>query len=514
MKNRILSLMLTLALVLGLAPAVLAAPAQVAYPSTQKVDVDGKAVEFQCYALKDAEGSDTNYIKLRDLADILNGSAAQFQVGWDENVTITTGASYTPNGTEQKTPFSGQRAYTPATAQTIVDGVAMDLAAFILTDDDDGGYTYYKLRDLGSALGFLVDWSPERGIFIETDKTMPAAPAGDPLSLTSQSYSLPSGTVNAQVITVDMSDPRVSVRASVAEGKLNTTQTFADICAASGAVAVINANFFESYQTVKDPIGHVMVDGTFLYGSSGLASLGITADNEMRYGTPSLFFQVKTTDDGALQQWSGFEFNVLAQFANQSVVYTPARGASFPVTYPGAVLTVENGVTTGYQTVAKGDTVTIPANGFVLYSSTEVTSTTWYQTPEMGRQVVIEPYLFLEDAEGFSLDGVENMVSGGPRLVRDGAIVTTLEDTFAHDARFTTSVTSRTAVGTTADNKLLLVNVSAASIQQMRELMLALGCVDAFNLDGGGSTAMYYNGEVLSAPGRQLVTTLQVFVSE
>ena len=102
MKNRILSLMLTLALVLGLAPAVLAAPAQVAYPSTQKVDVDGKAVEFQCYALKDAEGSDTNYIKLRDLADILNGSAAQFQVGWDENVTITTGASYTPNGTEQK----------------------------------------------------------------------------------------------------------------------------------------------------------------------------------------------------------------------------------------------------------------------------------------------------------------------------------------------------------------------------------------------------------------------------
>ena len=128
--------------------------------------------------------------------------------------------------------------------------------------------------------------------------------------------------------------------------------------------------------------------------------------------------------------------------------------------------------------------------------------------------MVIEPYLFLEDAEGFSLGGVENMVSGGPRLVRDGAIVTTLEDTFAHDARFTTSVTSRTAVGTTADNKLLLVNVSAASIQQMRELMLALGCVDAFNLDGGGSTAMYYNGEVLSAPGRQLVTTLQVFVSE
>ena len=33
--------------------------------STQTVTVDGKAVEFQMYALKDANGNDTNYVKLR-----------------------------------------------------------------------------------------------------------------------------------------------------------------------------------------------------------------------------------------------------------------------------------------------------------------------------------------------------------------------------------------------------------------------------------------------------------------
>ncbi len=142
--------------------------AAVAYPSTQKVDVDGKAIEFQCYALRDAAGNDTNYIKLRDLADILNGSAAQFEVGWDGNVTITTGQSYTKNGSEQKTPFSGNRMYKEVTAQTMVNGKAADLAAFTLTDDAGGGYTYYKLRDLGAALGFKVDWTAERGIFIET----------------------------------------------------------------------------------------------------------------------------------------------------------------------------------------------------------------------------------------------------------------------------------------------------------------------------------------------------------
>lgn len=140
----------------------------IAYPSTQTVDVDGKAVEFQCYALKDAAGNDTNYIKLRDLADILNGSAAQFEVGWNDQVTITTGQGYTKDGSEQNTPFSGQREYKEVNAQTLVNGEAKDLAAFTLTDDNGGGYTYYKLRDLGAALGIKVDWTAERGIFIET----------------------------------------------------------------------------------------------------------------------------------------------------------------------------------------------------------------------------------------------------------------------------------------------------------------------------------------------------------
>ena len=96
--------------------------------------------------------------------------------------------------------------------------------------------------------------------------------------------------------------------------------------------------------------------------------------------------------------------------------------------------------------------------------------------------------------------------------MKDGAIETYLDPGFT-EARFTTSITPRTAVGTTADGKLLLVSVPSASIQQMRELMLQLGCQDAINLDGGASTAMYYNGQTLATPGRQLTTTLQVFVS-
>ena len=132
--------------------------------------MDSKPVEFQAYALKDAAGNDTNYIKLRDVANVLNGTRAQFQVGWDGAVNVTPGAVYTANGSEMSTPFAGHRVYEKATAATKVNGTAANLDAILLKDDGGNGYTYYKLRDLGKVLGFNVSWSASTGISIETDK--------------------------------------------------------------------------------------------------------------------------------------------------------------------------------------------------------------------------------------------------------------------------------------------------------------------------------------------------------
>ena len=144
-----------------------------AYPSTQTVELDGKKVEFQMYALRDAAGNPTNYVKVRDLALALNGTAAQFSVGWDQVAKVIDLAAkvpYGPNGSENKTPFRGERAYTAPQNPTNVNGAPSDLQAIVLTDDGGGAYTYYQLRDLGKKLGFNVDWSALRGVFIETDK--------------------------------------------------------------------------------------------------------------------------------------------------------------------------------------------------------------------------------------------------------------------------------------------------------------------------------------------------------
>lgn len=166
--SRFTSALLILGLTAAISPIPVGAAGPLAHASTQIIQLDGKPVELQAYALADANGNLTNYVKLRDIAYLLNGTGSQFQVGWNGAVEVTTGQSYTPDGSEMHTPFSGDRTYSvPATA-TRVDGREVSLDAIFLTDDAGGGYTYYKLRDLGAALDFTVGWSGDRGIYLET----------------------------------------------------------------------------------------------------------------------------------------------------------------------------------------------------------------------------------------------------------------------------------------------------------------------------------------------------------
>ena len=166
MRKKLTAAVLALALILGMIPG--ASAAELAKASTQSVEVDGTPVEFQMYALVDENGGLTNYVKLRDVAHVLNSTPAKFSVGYDGTISITTGEAYTSNGSEMSTPYSGDRAYKPGPGAVKVNGADVSLDAIVLTDDNGGAYTYFKLRDLGAALGFKVDWTGERGVFIET----------------------------------------------------------------------------------------------------------------------------------------------------------------------------------------------------------------------------------------------------------------------------------------------------------------------------------------------------------
>ncbi len=95
----------------------------------------------------------------------------------------------------------------------------------------------------------------------------------------------------------------------------------------------------------------------------------------------------------------------------------------------------------------------------------------------------------------------EDVVTAGPVLLVGGAD----EPLVKND--FNTRRNPRTAVGRKADGTVLLVvadgrNREAAglSMRELQQVMAALGCVDAINLDGGGSTTMVVHGEVVNHP--------------
>jgi exopolysaccharide biosynthesis protein len=65
----------------------------------------------------------------------------------------------------------------------------------------------------------------------------------------------------------------------------------------------------------------------------------------------------------------------------------------------------------------------------------------------------------------------------------------------------------RTAIGYTKDNTLIMVAVDGREYQsvgmtlgQLSNFMKSIGCTNAINLDGGGSTVMYVNGQVVNSP--------------
>ena len=315
------------------------------------------------------------------------------------------------------------------------------------------------------------------------------------------------GSLDVDLLTIDPSG--VKLKAAMVNNTLGATSSFKNIVNASGADVVVNANFFEAYESFKIPIGHVMVDGNFIYASSGLSSLGITKDGQLSIGRPAVF--VGINDMSGKRLWAAYEVNTPYQGEYLATLYTPAFGNSITIKAPGGMMTVRNGAVSAYEYKGAGTTTAIPSDGYMVYFGNDAVSQSYFTKPVVGTRVQLEPYLFKADAEGFILDkNVESIISGAPRLVQDGYIVTELEDGFK-EARFTTSSTPRTAIGINREGKLLIASVKSATIQQMRELMLSLGCVDAFNLDGGASTAMYYNGSYIRTPGRELTTTLQIW---
>ncbi len=330
-----------------------------------------------------------------------------------------------------------------------------------------------------------------------------------PITLEKRSFDTSEGSASVWVLTADTRSPRLTVRSAMVNNTLGATENFRTIVEQSGAYAACNGNFFESYQEFQTPIGHVMADGVFLHAVSGVSSLCIDKDGGLQMGRISVSAVIRTGDG---KEWTAYDINnVNGQTDWNCALYTPAYGTTLTLATDAYLMTVSGGVIRDYRRAAAGEEAQIPSDGYILFLGLAEASTPWFFVPVAGTAVKAPEYRI----DGVEDTGIVSIVSGAPRLIQGGSACYEMEAGFDDPTRFGPGAAApRTAVGIGGDGKLILVSAASASIQQLREIMLELGCAEAVNLDGGGSRGLFCNGTFQATPGRQLTTVLEFFLTD
>jgi hypothetical protein len=163
----------------------------------------------------------------------------------------------------------------------------------------------------------------------------------------------------------------------------------------------------------------------------------------------------------------------------------------FPEAVPGADLTGE------VVEVRRGGGTAIPAGGAVLQARGSARQLV--AAAEPGLPLLVR--LLLRP----SWEGVADAIGGGPSLVENGKIVLPTEESFSDYQLLPRH--PRTAVGQLADGRVVLVVAdgrqswsAGLDLWQLARELVGLGVVNGMALDGGGSTAIAFDGRILSTP--------------
>ena len=260
-------------------------------------------------------------------------------------------------------------------------------------------------------------------------------------------------------------------------------------------VAAVNGDFFViapgPYQ--GDMSGLQIAEGE-LVSAAGRDSFWIDPDGRPRIGKVRSELRL-ATKRGPLQLGLNRE-----RGDDRAVLYTPRMGGATRTTggeewilrpaeegdawlplKPGARLRARVAET------RTGGNTPIPADALVLSLGPELVAR--YPVPEG----IVEIEMEMTPA----LEGVQTAIGGWPVLLKDG-LATSDTQLVRHP---------RTAVGFNADS-LYFVAVDGRqprlsvgmTFAELGQVMRELGCTDAMNLDGGGSTTMWIGGSVVNSP--------------
>ena len=159
MKKK-LSLLLAIVMLVTLLPTAFAESKTVeATKNTKKVTLDGEEVKVGSYVV---EGY--NYLKLRDVAAILNAKKCQFDVGYDKEknlITVALAKAYEKVEGDLAEIKDAKAQAKVEEKKLLVDGEEKEVKTALIN-----GYNYMQLRDLGSLVGLDVKYDAKNKVIM------------------------------------------------------------------------------------------------------------------------------------------------------------------------------------------------------------------------------------------------------------------------------------------------------------------------------------------------------------
>lgn len=297
-------------------------------------------------------------------------------------------------------------------------------------------------------------------------------------------------TINGRPVRINVVEinqklnPNLQINPQLSSSRLASKSTITTLARKNNSLVAINGTYFKPQTGV--PLGTLMINGKIYTGPIyNRVAMGIF-DEGFDMARLELNAQVKS-----------FKGNLKVDNINQPrmlsthvIVYTPEWGSFAPPSPKyGKQIAVENGkiVSIGTQTMP------IPHNGYVIVGPDERLSKL-YRAKHVDLDIKTIP----------NWDNVKHIISGGPYLVKNGEVFVDMTE---QKLGAIGGKNPRTAIGYTQDGNFIMVAVDGRegasvglTLKELAWFMKSIGCINAMNLDGGGSTVMYVNGRVVNMP--------------
>ncbi len=291
--------------------------------------------------------------------------------------------------------------------------------------------------------------------------------------------------VRLNVIEADFNiNPELKIAPVIASDKLQRKASISSMARKSNSLAAVNGAFFKPQTGC--PLGTLMINRKMYTGpihnrvSMGFFENGFAMDKIQFNAYLKKGFDKITVDN----------LNQPRMLSTAVIAYTPDWGTYSTITpkYGTQVVVADNKVTA--ITVSRTQ---IPENGYVLVGPKS----------KLG-ELKIGDRVSLNINTTPDWEDVKHIISGGPYLVKDGEIFV---DMTAQKLGCIGGRNPRTAIGYTKDNHIIMITADGRegssiglTLNELAYLMQSLGCVNAMNLDGGGSTVMYVDGNIVNKP--------------